>query len=78
MTHHQHATDLTDLERRVRDGELTADAAAQALLDSVQANVAEEERNEYLNGLREHASDGVGVRIVEQALSRAYPEHPTP
>lgn len=78
MTHHQHATDLADLERRVRDGDLTADAAAQTLLDAVETDVPEDERNGYLNGLRAHATDGVGVRIVEQALSRAYPEHPTP
>jgi hypothetical protein len=78
MTNHQHAGELERLQQQVRDGDLTADRAAQSLLEKVNADVPADERNEYLNGLREHATDGVGVRIVEQAISNVYPEHPTP
>lgn len=77
MSHHRHADQLADLERQVRAEELTSDRAAQTLLDRVTADIPADERQEYLNGLREHASDGIGVRIVEQALANVYPEHPT-
>lgn len=78
MTHHAHASELQALEQKVRAGDLTADRAAQELLDKVKADVPAEDRTDYLNGLREHATDGVGVRIVEQVISHVSAEHPTP
>lgn len=77
MTHHHH-TDIAALERSVEQGDQSVEAAAQRLIDEVSTAFADEQaRIDHLNALREQTSDGVGLRIVEEALGTVYPEHPT-
>lgn len=78
MTGSDHRSDLARLEEAVRRGDTSPYAAGRELLERVSADVPADAVVDRLNELRGHASDGVGVSIVEQAISDAYPEHPTP